>query len=139
MIAIASAQGHRRRMVPADALAPLRCPQRIRYACNPNENLRWWHADARTRGADGALPADAFAPDGAVDIYADEVSRIVHLPKAELIKYVETDERMRLLQKDIPRDRPWEAPTGSTRPIVVPTVLRRCVSNLVADVLETTA
>lgn len=139
MTAVVSTSRHYGRIGPGDAPALLRNPERIRYACNPYENPRWWHADARTRGADGLLAADAFAPDGAVDVYANEVSRIVHLPMAELIGFVQNDERMRLLHRDIPRDQPWQEPTGRTRPIVVPSVLRRCLSNLVADVLETTS
>jgi hypothetical protein len=123
---------------PAGAVELLRAPERIRFACNPFENSRWWHADARTRGADGLLVAKTISDRNAIDTYAHEVRRILHLPIAELNAFVQEDGRMLLLQKDISRDQPWDEPTGRTRPIVIPTVLRRCLSNLVADVLETT-
>ena len=123
---------------PATALKLLRDPARIHFACNPFENERWAHADARTTGADRQVVAESFADRTVVDTYAEEVTRIVHLSTAELIPFVQSDQRMLLLLKDISRDEPWDEPTGRTRPIVIPSVLRRCVSNLLADVLDAT-
>lgn len=123
---------------PAEALELLRDPERIRFACNPFENPRWWHADARTRGADGVRTADAFAARDALDAHARELARVAGFTIAELTDFVRRDRRMLLLEKDVSRDEPWDVPTGKMRPIVVPTVLRRCISNLVAEVLDVT-
>lgn len=126
---------------PPDALRLVCDAERIRFACDPFANSRFWHADARTRGADGKLVATELASRAAVDAYAAEVTSLLGLPIPELEVLVQRDPRMRLLVRNIRTQRPWDEPGAprKAREIVVPTVLRRCVSNLLAQVLEETA
>lgn len=126
------------RWTPKDALSLLRNAQWIRRACNPFENERWWNADARTTGADNLVVAKEFGDRSVVERYAEQITKIINMTIDDLNTFVQTDPRMKLLVKNIDRDRPWDEPTGRRRPIVIPTILRRCLSNLVASVLETT-
>ena len=126
---------------PPDVLRLLHDKERIRFACDAFANSRFWHADARTRGADGKLVATELASRAAVEAYAAEVTSLLALPIPELEVFVQRDPRIGLLVRRIRTERPWDEPGAprKAREIVVPTVLRRCVSNLLAEVLEDTA
>lgn len=125
---------------PQDAWRLLIEPERILFACSPYENDAWKKASMGTMGRDEQSVIEAFAKHSP-EVWTDRVTALITGP---LKVFEDAVEPLRVVE--IPREEPWEreivVAAGrelKTRKIVIPSILRRCLSNLFADVLAETS
>ena len=128
---------HQTTYEPRDAMRLLLDPERVRWASDPHQNPRWSNAAQTTVGRDGQRQVEFFHQHGSVDQLVQQVQELLSLPIDDFRKQIPP-----LKVTEHPKQRPWELQEGEIlemRQIVVPCIVRRAVSNLLADVLEATA
>lgn len=118
-----------RSYTPAAAFAMMRDDDVIRFACDVARNVAFAKADARTVDADGLRVADYVRVPEEREAWATRVSSLLSLP----LKDFEIAMSAQPVRKSrVPK------PEGGEREIVVPTFIRRCVSNVLNHVLAAT-
>ena len=115
---------------PSDAMKLLLSPAVIEHACNVVRNPAFARASATTRDAHGRRVLDYVRAPEERRTWPDRLEALLRLPVAE---FAEAMAREPVRLSSIPK------PNGGTRDIVIPTFLRRCISNAFNEVLTLTS
>lgn len=123
-----------RRARPADAMALVMDPERMRFSCDPYRNRMWKKASQLSTGVDSLLVSDAFHGAPSVDEWVVKLERVLRVGV--------DPEEIALKVQLVPKREPWEIvdlPAIELRSIVVRGVLGRCLSNHLASILQETS
>lgn len=118
------------RYTPSDADRLLRDRGLTAYACDVVMNPAFRNSDARTRDAHGRRVADYVRTRAEREAWPERVAQLVRLRPSELEQALKSEPVKLSLIKEA---------DGGERTVGIPTFLRRCVANLVAEVLVKTS
>jgi hypothetical protein len=119
---------------PEQADQLLRSPETIRWAADAYDNPRWSNARSTSTGQDRRTVASAFPNRTSVGDWAKTAQELLEMPYQDLERGLAA---LPLLTRRIPKKKAWHPSydPNDTRDIYVPCILRRVLSNAVADVL----